>query len=304
MSSFAINNNRTTVRNDVRSSRPSATSSSSSGMRGVLFPQQDDCVDLNCGRTTSSTSPELMGMSRNKAMNAFMHYGKDEAEADVRNAMLEAMEKNKKAISNLGKKELTPDQLDKVKRLKQQEEKVMRRVNSRLAAGGDICEKPTFQYEIGPDGKRYKTAGEVKIDISPCKTPEETIAKMQRVKKAAMACGEPTKEDRAIYEEADRIAQMAQAQLNQERARQSAEERKKREEEIAERHGDANKTRKGGKNLRTFDQLPPKSVDMEKQLPKPQPQVSSPSPSPAPAPAPAPDAAAAAPAPEVSAPSA
>ncbi len=305
MSSFAINNNRTSVRNDFRSSRASSSSSSSSGMRGVLSPQQDDCIDLKCGKSNSSTSPELMGMSRNKAMNAFLHFGKEEAEANARTAMLDAMEKNKKALSNLGKKDLTPEQQQKVKELKKQEDKVMQRVNARLAAGGDICERPTYQYKLGPDGVRYKVAGEVKIDISPCKTPEETIAKMQRVKKAAMSSPEPSPDDRAIYDEADRIAQMAQAQLVQERALENKEQREKREKEIAERRGDADKTRKGGKVLRALDKLPPQSIDIEQQLPKPQkPQVSPSAPSPSPAPAPAPDASAAAAAPDVSAPSA
>lgn len=252
---ISISNSRDLQRSDAKLSSDRSVKGSASKAAQSVFASSDDVINLNSFKP-AATAPELMGMSRNKARSAYLNFGKQEAQEELKNQLFASIEENKNKLSALGRKELTPEEHQKVDSLKKQELKVMAKVNARLAAGGDICEKPRFTYETGPDGKRYKTAGEVKIDVSPCKTPEETISKMHRVMKAALAGGEPSDSDRAIYKEAQRLAQIAQNMLMHERMQRSKEEQEKIKKEIAARNGDADKSRLGGKILRTFDEIP------------------------------------------------
>ena len=252
---ISISNSRDLQRSDAKLSSDRSVKGHASQAAQSFFASSDDVIDLHSFKA-AATSPELMGMSRNKARSAYLNFGKQEAEEELKNQLFASIGESKKTLSALGRKELTPEEYRKIDSLKKQELKVMAKVNARLAAGGDLCEKPRFKYETGPDGKHYKTAGEVKIDISPCKTPEETISKMHRVMKAALAGGEPTETDRAIYKEAQRLAQIAQNMLMHERMQRSKEEQEKIKKEIAARNGDADKSRRGGKILRTFDEIP------------------------------------------------
>jgi len=55
------------------------------------------------------------------------------------------------------------------------------------ASQGYSSGSASFEYQTGPDGKRYAVGGEVSIDTSSESTPEATIRKMQVVRSAALA---------------------------------------------------------------------------------------------------------------------
>lgn len=97
--------------------------------------------------------------------------------------------------------------------MKRSEEKVKTHEAAHKAAGGQYAGAVTYQYETGPDGRSYVTGGEVKIDLSPGKTPQETITKMQVVIRAALAPSDPSGQDRAVAAEAAAIMAEAQRQL-------------------------------------------------------------------------------------------
>lgn len=63
------------------------------------------------------------------------------------------------------------------------------------AGGGVVTGGANFSYTKGPDGKMYATAGEVPIDTSEGKTPEETIRKARQIVAAAMAPSDPSPQD-------------------------------------------------------------------------------------------------------------
>lgn len=63
------------------------------------------------------------------------------------------------------------------------------------AGGGVVSGGANFSYTKGPDGKMYATAGEVPIDTSEGKTPEETIRKARQIVAAAMAPSDPSPQD-------------------------------------------------------------------------------------------------------------
>lgn len=90
------------------------------------------------------------------------------------------------------------------------------------AAGGLAVSGATFGYQRGPDGQRYAVSGEVSIDMSPGSTPQETIAKADKIRAAALAPADPSGQDRAVASQAMQMkvqAQQQQAQLEREAVR-------------------------------------------------------------------------------------
>lgn len=64
------------------------------------------------------------------------------------------------------------------------------------AVGGSFAQSPSYEYEKGPDGRRYAVDGEVSIDVAPISgDPQATISKMQKVYAAAMAPVQPSMAD-------------------------------------------------------------------------------------------------------------
>ncbi|WP_428847952.1 putative metalloprotease CJM1_0395 family protein [Shewanella saliphila] len=64
------------------------------------------------------------------------------------------------------------------------------------AVGGSLAQSPSYEYEKGPDGRRYAVDGEVSIDVSTVAgDPQATLTKMQKVYAAAMAPVQPSMAD-------------------------------------------------------------------------------------------------------------
>ncbi len=79
------------------------------------------------------------------------------------------------------------------------------------AAGGYARSGASYQYQTGPDGRKYAVGGEVQIDTSPGKTPQDTIAKMETVRRAALAPASPSGQDQLVAAQATvSIARAAQ----------------------------------------------------------------------------------------------
>lgn len=109
-----------------------------------------------------------------------------------------------------GKSAEDPEVQQAVERLKRIEEKVKAHEAAHKAAGGNLAGSASYSYTQGPDGRSYVTGGEVQIDMSGGNTPEETIARMQQVIRAALAPADPSGQDRAVAAQA--ASAMAQAQ--------------------------------------------------------------------------------------------
>ncbi len=112
--------------------------------------------------------------------------------------------------------ELTESEEKRVKELKKIDREVKTHEQAHLAAAGDLARGgASYSYTSGPDGRKYATAGEVDIDISPVKgDPKETIRKMQKVKRAALAPANPSSQDRSVAATASREIAKAQSELN------------------------------------------------------------------------------------------
>ncbi len=86
------------------------------------------------------------------------------------------------------------------------------------AVGGQYAGAPSYQFERGPDGVNYAVGGEVRIDVSKAASPQETILKMQIVRRAALAPAEPSAQDRRVAAEASAREAEARQALRTEQA--------------------------------------------------------------------------------------
>ncbi len=94
-----------------------------------------------------------------------------------------------------------------------------------LARGG-----AQFEFETGPDGRRYAVGGEVSIDTSKVPgDPQATIAKAETIQRAATAPAQPSSQDRSVAAQASRMEAEARREL-------AAEER---DGEVTSREGSA-----------------------------------------------------------------
>ena len=112
---------------------------------------------------------------------------------------------------------LSEDEVRVVDELKRRDVAVRAHENAHVAAGGGLTSAPTYEYQTGPDGKRYAVGGHVTIDTSAAKTSEATIAKAERIRAAALAPADPSPADRAVAAQATQMANNARAASLQEK---------------------------------------------------------------------------------------
>lgn len=114
-------------------------------------------------------------------------------------------------------------QQKQIDELKKTDRQVRAHEQAHLAAAGGIAMGgATFSYRRGPDGQQYAVGGEVRIDVSPGKTPEETILKAERIKAAALAPADPSGQDRSVASQASQMASDAQIELTKAKLDKSA----------------------------------------------------------------------------------
>lgn len=73
----------------------------------------------------------------------------------------------------------------------------------------------SYEYQTGPDGRRYAVGGEVSIDTAPESTPEDTIRKAQTIRQAALAPAEPSGQDRRAAAAAAQMEMKARQEMSQ-----------------------------------------------------------------------------------------
>ena len=99
--------------------------------------------------------------------------------------------------------------------LKARDREVRNHENAHRAAAGDLVRGGSYQYQQGPDGKRYAVGGDVQIDTTPVPDdPAATAEKMQRVIGAALAPAEPSSTDLAVAAEAAAERNRARAEAS------------------------------------------------------------------------------------------
>lgn len=109
---------------------------------------------------------------------------------------------------------LSEDELRVLQQLQQRDREVRAHEMAHVAAGaGLVTRGASYSYQTGPDGQRYAIGGEVGIDTSPGGTPEESLAKAERIRAAALAPAEPSGQDRQVAAQAARMASEARMEI-------------------------------------------------------------------------------------------
>lgn len=116
-------------------------------------------------------------------------------------------------------KAITPEEEKEIEELEERDAEVKRHEQAHFQAGGKYASAPKYEYQTGPDGKRYAVGGSVDIDISDVPgDPQATLEKARIIKRAALAPEDPSVQDRKVAREADQMAARAQREISEGRS--------------------------------------------------------------------------------------
>lgn len=180
---------------------PASTSArNSSGQTGSAFPGLGEYGRPAQGKATlrlATKNLEQAGKNREKAETAC-----ENTESDSLN--------------------LSPEAQAQLLQLKQRDAEVRTHEKSHMAAGGPyVSGGPSYDYQKGPDGRQYAIGGHVSIDASSIPDdPEKAEDKARQVKRAALAPGEPSAQDRTVAARAS--AEETQARREQQEEKTAA----------------------------------------------------------------------------------
>ncbi|MBI1206910.1 MAG: hypothetical protein GC191_06435 [Azospirillum sp.] len=100
-------------------------------------------------------------------------------------------------------------------KLKSADRAARQRAQAQLAAAGAFGGQVVYQYQRGADGTSYVVGASVTFDVTPVPNdPAATIRKMQTIRAAALASGQPTLQDLQAVQAADAAIAAAQAALS------------------------------------------------------------------------------------------
>lgn len=112
--------------------------------------------------------------------------------------------------------ELSAEQKKQVEKLKKRDQEVRAHEQAHVSAGGNLIRGGVnFKFETGPDGQRYAVGGDVSIDVSEARTPQETVRKAEQIRNAALAPADPSPQDYSVAAQAGRLGTKAQAEIAQ-----------------------------------------------------------------------------------------
>ena len=164
-------------------------------------------------------------ISQNKQkFSSWIEWQKNQKEISPAEKSTEEINKNLKQDKTSDKLELTEQEKKEVTSLKMRDQSVRNHERAHLQAAGKWASSgASYSFKRGPDNKLYAVAGEVNIDISEERTPEETIEKMKVVKRAALAPADPSPQDKRVAAKAAAIEFRARMEKSQETAKKLSE---------------------------------------------------------------------------------
>jgi len=121
---------------------------------------------------------------------------------------------------------LTEEEQKEVDKLKDRENEVVQHETAHKTAGAPYTSGPYYEYETGPDNKRYITGGHVDIDTSEVEgDPDATIKKAQVIQRSASAPGEMSSSDRSAMTAAARMETQARMEKLQQQSGETDEDK-------------------------------------------------------------------------------
>lgn len=114
---------------------------------------------------------------------------------------------------------LSPEDVRLLEELRDRDREVRAHEQAHKRVAGAYAGPIHYEYQTGPNQKRYAVGGHVEVDISPIPgNPKATIKKMQQLYRAALAPSEPSTADFAAARQARETEMRARAELTAERA--------------------------------------------------------------------------------------
>ncbi|MEJ2591848.1 MAG: putative metalloprotease CJM1_0395 family protein [Candidatus Thiodiazotropha sp.] len=108
---------------------------------------------------------------------------------------------------------LTAEEQRQLAELRQRDREVKAHELAHKSVAGRYVTGGSFTYQTGPDGQRYAIGGEVTIDRSSGRTPEETLRKAELIQRAALAPADPSPQDYQVAASAAATAAEARAEI-------------------------------------------------------------------------------------------
>ena len=255
----------------------------------VAGQSQDNLVSIATSSTQNASENQQYSHQRHIALQGYLSLGQEQEQGaeksqahgqgqvqgqETQTKGQESKPSSSQTSKGIDGQELTEEEQQKVKEMKERDEEVRVHENAHKSAGGQYAAAPTYTYETGPDGKRYITDGEVSIDIGEEKDPQATIEKMQVVKRAAMAPAEPSGQDRKVYQEANQKEAAARQELAEDKKEEAKEKQEKVKESLngqSDKSADTNNKSQGTKSneqiIENSDEIKvPKSASGPKSL--------------------------------------
>lgn len=124
-----------------------------------------------------------------------------------------------------GDKELSQQEQQEVMELKMTDAEVRAHEHAhKAAAAGLKTTGPNYEYETGPDGKKYAVAGDVNVSYAKSSDPEVNLKNAQQLKAAALAPADPSSQDRKVAQKADQEIADAKREIMEEQTKAAEED--------------------------------------------------------------------------------
>lgn len=183
--------------------------------------QQNTLSNNSTQNNASSNTPVYTGEEMLSALNQAKQAQNSQTAKSSQTTQLA----QKQQTTNTGEKVLTEEEQKQVEELKARDTEVKAHEQAHIAAGGSYVRGDArYDYQTGPDGKKYAVGGEVSIDTSAVEgDPQATINKAQVILKAALAPAEPSGQDKAVASQARQMMASARKELMSEKINTNSE---------------------------------------------------------------------------------
>ena len=170
--------------------------------------QEDNAVRIESGNIPTDDNAAYASISP----EAIALYNAEQQTGD-------GSESGREGNSQTGEEELTQQEQREVSELKTTDAEVKAHENAhKAAAAGLSTSAPNYEYETGPDGKKYAVAGDVNVSYQSSSNPEVNLKNAQQLRAAALAPADPSSQDRKVAMQAEReIAQAKQEIMEEQR---------------------------------------------------------------------------------------
>lgn len=234
MSVSALNNTNYYV--PTISTKPASNEAANVSSASTVTQVQQ--VDENNTKIQATPDSYASNQENTSSNNSSQNNASSNAPVYTGEEMLSAMNQDKQAQSsqtaqtsqteqaaNTGEKVLTEEEQKQVEELKARDAEVKAHEQAHIAAGGSYVRGgASYDYQTGPDGKKYAVGGEVSIDTSAVDgDPQATINKAQVILKAALAPAEPSGQDKAVASQARQMMASARKELMSEKINTNSE---------------------------------------------------------------------------------